>query len=78
MQRDSRGLERALQDAGLKTDSGSLSFNLRGEGQGDPHGRKEGAHAGASASEDPAAPDLPDDAPATARADSSRALDIRV
>ena len=27
---DARGLERALQDAGLKADSGSLSFNLRG------------------------------------------------
>lgn len=33
LQRDSRNLERALQDAGLKTDSGSLSFNLRGDGQ---------------------------------------------
>lgn len=30
LQRDSRSLERALNDAGLKTDSGSLSFNLRG------------------------------------------------
>ncbi len=30
LQRDSRGLERALADAGLKADSGSLSFNLRG------------------------------------------------
>jgi flagellar hook-length control protein FliK len=35
-QRDLRGLERALQDAGLKTDSGSLSFNLRGEDRGAP------------------------------------------
>ncbi len=30
LQRDSRGLEQALADAGLKADSGSLSFNLRG------------------------------------------------
>ncbi len=30
LQRDARGLERALADAGLKTDAGSLSFNLRG------------------------------------------------
>jgi|GEM_PF-3047309 len=30
LQRDSRGLERALAEAGLKADSGSLSFNLRG------------------------------------------------
>ncbi len=29
---DARGLERALQDAGLRTDSGGLSFNLRGDG----------------------------------------------
>ncbi len=31
LQRDSRALERALQEAGLKTDSNSLQFNLRGE-----------------------------------------------
>jgi flagellar hook-length control protein FliK len=31
LQRDARGLEKALQDAGLKTDSNSLSFNLKGE-----------------------------------------------
>jgi flagellar hook-length control protein FliK len=30
LQRDARGLERALQDAGLRADSHSLSFNLRG------------------------------------------------
>lgn len=37
LQRDSSGLQKALNDAGLKTDAGSLSFNLRGgekEGQG--------------------------------------------
>lgn len=34
---DSRGLERALQDAGLRTDSGSLNFNLRGEGGSAQH-----------------------------------------
>lgn len=42
LQRDSRALERALQEAGLKTDSGSLSFSLqRGEtGEfGQEHGR---------------------------------------
>ncbi len=31
LQRDSRALERALQDAGLNTDSGSLSFSLEGD-----------------------------------------------
>ena len=37
LQKDSSGLQKALSDAGLKTDAGSLSFNLRGgekEGQG--------------------------------------------
>ncbi|MBI3451720.1 MAG: flagellar hook-length control protein FliK [Rhodospirillales bacterium] len=33
LQRDARELQRALQDAGLQTDSGSLSFNLRGDGR---------------------------------------------
>jgi len=33
LQRDARSLERALNDAGLKTDSGSLSFDLRGQGR---------------------------------------------
>lgn len=32
LQRDARGLERALQDAGLKADSDSLSFSLRDDG----------------------------------------------
>jgi flagellar hook-length control protein FliK len=31
LRRDATGLERALQDAGFKADSGSLSFNLRGD-----------------------------------------------
>ncbi len=34
LQRDARLLERALQESGLKTDQGSLSFNLRGDGAG--------------------------------------------
>lgn len=33
LQRDARTLERALQDAGLRTDSGSLNFNLSGQGR---------------------------------------------
>ncbi|WP_142848912.1 flagellar hook-length control protein FliK [Telmatospirillum sp. J64-1] len=32
LQRDSRGLEQALKDAGLQTDSNSLNFQLRGQG----------------------------------------------
>lgn len=34
LQRDSRSLERALNDAGLRADAGSLSFNLSGQGNG--------------------------------------------
>lgn len=41
LQRDMRGLENALSDAGLKTDSGSLSFNLRGGDQGQDDGRQQ-------------------------------------
>ncbi|TVR78064.1 MAG: flagellar hook-length control protein FliK [Rhodospirillales bacterium] len=40
---DARGLERALQDAGLQADSGSLSFNLRGDG-GRPDSEAPGKH----------------------------------
>lgn len=34
---DARGLERALQEAGLRTEQGSINFNLRGEGEGASH-----------------------------------------
>jgi flagellar hook-length control protein FliK len=33
LQKDSAGIERALTDAGLKTDQQSLNFNLKGDGQ---------------------------------------------
>lgn len=48
LQRDVRELARALQDAGLQTDSGSLSFNLRNQNQGHAHGWMANAsqHAG--------------------------------
>jgi flagellar hook-length control protein FliK len=36
MQRDARGLERALQQAGLKTDAGGLEFSLRSQAGNDP------------------------------------------
>lgn len=50
LQRDARALERALQDAGLKTDSGSLSFNLRGHGgRGDDAEHRGAEHSGAHA-----------------------------
>ncbi len=37
LQRDQKGLERALSDAGLKSDTGSLNFNLRDQGQQQGH-----------------------------------------
>lgn len=44
LQRDARGLERALLEAGLKTDSNSLNFSLRGNGQdGDDPSDHDGA-----------------------------------
>ncbi len=46
LRQDSQGLEQSLRDAGLKADSGSLSFNLRGEQQN-------------SAQQSPSAPALP-------------------
>jgi flagellar hook-length control protein FliK len=42
MQRDARGLERALNDAGLKADTGSLSFNLRSDGDHRGNGNTDG------------------------------------
>ena len=53
LQRDARELERALQQAGLQTDTGSLNFSLRGQnGQGQETGRQ---IAGGYASPDAAA-----------------------
>ena len=61
MQRDPRGLERALQEAGLKTDSGSLSFNLRDQGSDTAGPESSGGTAPATensaAQPDEAAPD---------------------
>lgn len=37
LQRDARSLEQALADAGLKSDAGSMQFNLRGGQQGHDH-----------------------------------------
>jgi chemotaxis protein MotD len=44
MQRDARGLERALQQAGLKTDAGGLEFSLRSHADNGP----EHGHSGRS------------------------------
>ncbi len=77
LQRDARGLERALQEAGLRTDSGSLSFNLRGEGRFDDDGAEAHSNAGAEATADETGID-PAPAEPTPPAASDRALDIQV
>lgn len=79
LQRDSRSLERALSDAGLNADSGSLSFSLRqdaeqggasagngdeADGRGGDDDDNEGVHGG--------------DGDALPRLTSDRALDISV
>ena len=56
VQRDTKGLERALQDAGLKTDSGNLSFTLQQGNQGNSSdtpgwGTNGGRQAGSSGQE---------------------------
>ncbi len=42
LQRDARGLQQALQDAGLKSDGANLSFNLSGRGASDGQQSAEG------------------------------------
>lgn len=51
LQNDSKGLEQSLRDAGLRADSGSLTFNLRGGDQGGNQ-RQNQAFASAYASSD--------------------------
>jgi len=80
LQRDSRALERALQDACLKTGSDSLSFQLRqqgGEGAQNGFSRRHGEGGGdAAGSEDGS--DLPVAAPPKRRAVLDARLDISV
>ena len=79
LQRDARGLERALQDAGLKTDSNSLSFSLREHGQGGLHeryGQNGGFDGGAEGQDMPEASE--DREPQARPLVSNRALDIHV
>jgi len=47
LQRGSGELQQALRDAGLQTDTGSLSFNLRGDGQGGNQGSGQSSSNGA-------------------------------
>lgn len=48
LQKDIRGLERALQNAGLQADSGSLNFSLRGDGDNQPGGFETASGSGGS------------------------------
>ncbi|MGQ0662573.1 MAG: flagellar hook-length control protein FliK [Pseudomonadota bacterium] len=80
LQRDARQLERTLDSAGLRTDAGSLSFNLRGEGRtAVPVWTAESRHPGVELT-----PESPLEAAAPAIAIHARAagigerLDIRV
>jgi flagellar hook-length control protein FliK len=84
LQRDARALERALNQAGLKTDGGSLSFNLRGDGHGGAQ-HQGGGRADGQAGSQAGPGDLPGDAldiptstaSYTARIGADR-LDIRI
>ena len=83
LQRDARGLERALQDAGVKTDSGSLSFNLRGQNPGQDPGQNWGQQADGSGLPDgrtagTESPEVLGAQPQPYRSSHSGALDIRV
>lgn len=51
MRQDSRQLEQALKDAGLKTDGGSLQFSLRGEGGQDGAGQQTASNGGPGSGE---------------------------
>ncbi len=79
LQKDARGLERALQEAGLKTDSGSLSFHLRGENHQETGEHGNDPELGQLAAEPEHQTDeLSDNAPPPARVMSDYAIDIRV
>ncbi|MGB8274853.1 MAG: flagellar hook-length control protein FliK, partial [Alphaproteobacteria bacterium] len=79
LQRDARGLEQALQDAGLQMGQGSLSFNLGGQ---DPRGSSlfPGADQAANPSYGPVASGEPEPAPIVLSnaVPSSGGVDIRV
>lgn len=79
LQRDSRGLEKALQDAGLKMGGDSLSFDLREQGERQPSLAEDSGRGPAGRNDEGglAADSGAMDA-AFRHLDSSRALDIRV
>ena len=78
LQHNAQELTRSLQQAGVQTDAGSLSFNLRGQSQQNNFGASAGSsssHALASSADD-----VPADAlvPAVYAASTSTRVDIRV
>jgi flagellar hook-length control protein FliK len=68
LQRNSGELQQALRDAGLQTDTGSLSFNLRGEQQQPGNQGQQGSSLATSASPEPGADESQSLAIATAAA----------
>ncbi|NKB56633.1 MAG: hypothetical protein GKS00_09870 [Alphaproteobacteria bacterium] len=77
LQRDSRGLQQALQDAGLKSDNASLSFNLGGGNASDGQQSAGDGGDGIQSGEDAETLAENDDAPGQRRASDSL-IDVEV
>jgi flagellar hook-length control protein FliK len=77
LMREARGLEKALEEAGLDVDSDSLAFDLRDQGESDGED-SEAAEGGATASDDVVEAELVMPAAAIAPAASVTGIDIRV
>ncbi|MBY0356047.1 MAG: flagellar hook-length control protein FliK [Rickettsiales bacterium] len=86
LQRDSRGLERALADAGIKADSGAMQFQFRGEqsqaqqgsAQGNDSGQRGGRQQSAQSAQNNAQDILEIENNGTYRLVASTGLNIRV
>ncbi|MCC7166126.1 MAG: flagellar hook-length control protein FliK [Rhodospirillales bacterium] len=80
LKKDSRDLERALQDAGLKADANSLNFSLKGEREAERQNQfgKNGRQTGRGFALDEAEPDAIAATPVRARAYGRRGVDIQV
>jgi len=66
LQRNAHELTRSLQDAGVRTDAGSLSFNLRGQNQQGTPGWSGGFAGSGARNPNPSWSNVPDEAPAPA------------
>lgn len=76
LQRDARALERSLQDAGLKTDSQSLSFSLKDSGKSFAGWRGDEDESAAGGNED--GWDIPAESLAVNRRFTDRAVNIQI